>query len=119
MRDAIKRSIDAYARDGVPTGGFLRAVLEHLDVFEVFARADEENQRDMREILCYVHNEIPGNCHGSPEVVEDWIDAHRKARERAESDALGAKCDTAFGVCLLYTSPSPRDGATSRMPSSA
>ena len=24
-----------------------------------------------------------------------------------------------FGRCLLYTSPSPRDGATSRMPSSA
>ena len=23
------------------------------------------------------------------------------------------------GLCLLYTSPSPRDGATSRMPSSA
>ena len=23
------------------------------------------------------------------------------------------------GACLLYTSPSPRDGATSRMPSSA
>ena len=23
------------------------------------------------------------------------------------------------GICLLYTSPSPRDGATSRMPSSA
>ena len=26
---------------------------------------------------------------------------------------------TEYGVCLLYTSPSPRDGATSRMPSSA
>ena len=24
-----------------------------------------------------------------------------------------------FTICLLYTSPSPRDGATSRMPSSA
>ena len=24
-----------------------------------------------------------------------------------------------FYICLLYTSPSPRDGATSRMPSSA
>ena len=24
-----------------------------------------------------------------------------------------------FEICLLYTSPSPRDGATSRMPSSA
>ena len=27
--------------------------------------------------------------------------------------------DGAFYTCLLYTSPSPRDGATSRMPSSA
>ena len=26
---------------------------------------------------------------------------------------------TAHKLCLLYTSPSPRDGATSRMPSSA
>ena len=26
---------------------------------------------------------------------------------------------TGHGACLLYTSPSPRDGATSRMPSSA
>ena len=26
---------------------------------------------------------------------------------------------TAFGTCLLYTSPSPRDGLLSRMPSSA
>ena len=25
----------------------------------------------------------------------------------------------AYYACLLYTSPSPRDGATSRMPSSA
>ena len=28
------------------------------------------------------------------------------------------KCDP-FGCCLLYTSPSPRDPKTSRMPSSA
>ena len=28
---------------------------------------------------------------------------------------LGAQCD----ICLLYTSPSPRDGLLSRMPSSA
>ena len=27
--------------------------------------------------------------------------------------------DPPFNTCLLYTSPSPRDGATSRMPSSA
>ena len=27
--------------------------------------------------------------------------------------------NTRVSICLLYTSPSPRDGATSRMPSSA
>ena len=29
------------------------------------------------------------------------------------------KCKATLYACLLYTSPSPRDGATSRMPSSA
>ena len=30
-----------------------------------------------------------------------------------------AVVDEEFGLCLLYTSPSPRDGLLSRMPSSA
>ena len=37
--------------------------------------------------------------------------------EGSTSDAI--KNDNFFGVCLLYTSPSPRDLSTSRMPSSA
>ena len=76
MRDAIRRAIDLYASDGVPTGGFLRAVLEH-DLFEAFGAADEENARDMHEIVRYIHWEVPSNCHGSREHVRAWIDAHR------------------------------------------
>ena len=37
-------------------------------------------------------------------------------RGRAQRIALGIG---RIDICLLYTSPSPRDGATSRMPSSA
>ena len=33
--------------------------------------------------------------------------------------ALGITAYVAFKICLLYTSPSPRDLSTSRMPSSA
>ena len=33
--------------------------------------------------------------------------------------ALGAVAASLFALCLLYTSPSPRDGLLSRMPSSA
>ena len=43
------------------------------------------------------------------------------AKERATQQLLAATADesTNLYLCLLYTSPSPRDGATSRMPSSA
>ena len=34
-------------------------------------------------------------------------------------EALYQDWNLKINVCLLYTSPSPRDGATSRMPSSA
>ena len=35
------------------------------------------------------------------------------------SEAIGTPSSGYFIVCLLYTSPSPRDGLLSRMPSSA
>ena len=34
-------------------------------------------------------------------------------------DVIDVSSLTANGICLLYTSPSPRDLSTSRMPSSA
>ena len=39
--------------------------------------------------------------------------------ERLATDAVVAGVDALVDVCLLYTSPSPRDLSTSRMPSSA
>ena len=44
----------------------------------------------------------------------------KKALPRADGDAtIGFSFTGKSKPCLLYTSPSPRDGATSRMPSSA
>ena len=45
----------------------------------------------------------------------DAIDGIQAANMALEALALDYKDD----VCLLYTSPSPRDGLLSRMPSSA
>ena len=42
----------------------------------------------------------------------------RHAYARWSADDLGVPCFL-YGTCLLYTSPSPRDGLLSRMPSSA
>ena len=41
--------------------------------------------------------------------MRKWKDFFEDCRERGDRD----------GICLLYTSPSPRELSTSRMPSSA
>ena len=49
------------------------------------------------------------------------LDAERSAFVRASGShrALPAPRSSHWSTCLLYTSPSPRDGLLSRMPSSA
>ena len=49
------------------------------------------------------------------ELMKAQREAARKKAQMQES--VADVYDT--NICLLYTSPSPRDGATSRMPSSA
>ena len=39
--------------------------------------------------------------------------------EKANIDRSGAVAQGLYAICLLYTSPSPRDRTRSRMPSSA
>ena len=59
------------------------------------------------------------NGGGSPEgVLLDAIDNEFGSFENFKTEFSKAAA-TQFGSCLLYTSPSPRDLSTSRMPSSA
>ena len=53
----------------------------------------------------------------SPEQTADW-EYFKTAYDQAMLNALGKDWGRTFS-CLLYTSPSPRDLSTSRMPSSA
>ena len=73
MKLATKESLDRYANHGIPTGGFLRAVLQN-NLNEAVARGDEENLRDLAEIVRYVYNQFPSNCWGSPERVDAWLE---------------------------------------------
>lgn len=54
-------------------GDFITAVLCN-DLREAFARADHLNQKVLFQIVSYCHNQIPGNCWGSPEKVKAWIE---------------------------------------------
>ena len=62
-----------------------------------------------------------------PEDIQPWAEALFLKRVRdSRKDSPLARClpvsipfHNFFNLCLLYTSPSPRDGLLSRMPSSA
>lgn len=82
----IKQGIDRYAKKGVPTGGFLKAVLCN-DLFEAVGRAGDESESALKQIVQYVYNEIPGNCWGSLEQYDAWIEKHIAKRQK-EQDAL-------------------------------
>ena len=57
---------------------------------------------------------------GGVGVFVDGNDVLRGAHASEMLDGAGdAHGDVEVGVCLLYTSPSPRDSRVSRMPSSA
>ncbi len=72
IRPDIIESILDYVRERVPPGDFLRAVLEN-NLKESFQRADEDNIRNMFEIVQFIYNEIPASCWGSPEKVKEWL----------------------------------------------
>lgn len=72
MKESTKASLDRYVKDKIPTGDFLQAVLEN-NLFNAFGRADDENRKDLREIIRYIYHELPGDCWGSPEKVKNWL----------------------------------------------
>jgi len=52
-------------------GEFLFAVASN-DLFDAFARADEDNARAMQDWVAWFYNHTPGPCHGSREKAEAW-----------------------------------------------
>jgi hypothetical protein len=68
----IKSGIDRYVSEHTPVGSFLTAVLSN-DLMGAIGHADNDSLAALREICSYIHWEIPAMCHGSKEVVENWL----------------------------------------------
>ena len=66
----------------------------------------------------FAWSNITGIFEERAEKIASDIDRAEEARQKAEVLAQKRE-DELAGSCLLYTSPSPRDLSTSRMPSSA
>ena len=62
----------SYVNDGIPMGGFLTALFAN-DLSRTFSRSDEENFEIIPVYVSFIHNEVPSTCHGSYEIVKEWI----------------------------------------------
>ena len=75
IRPDIRAAMDRYATEHSGVGDFLRNVLSN-NLMEAVCRADDDNIKVIRDICLYVYNELPSNCHGSPERYKEWIAQH-------------------------------------------
>ena len=58
-------------------------------------------------------NVVMDKSYGAPRTTKDGVSVAKEIELEDKFENMGAQ------ICLLYTSPSPRDLSTSRMPSSA
>lgn len=68
----VLESLYDYVNNRQPTGGFLYAVLTN-DLMTAIGKADKESLAAIREIVVFIHMEIPASCYGSHEAVNAWI----------------------------------------------
>ena len=88
-----------------------------LAYFEMFKRDYERLQESYKRI-----NTMPlgsAALAGTSYPINRERTAEILGFERISQNSLDAVSDRDFAICLLYTSPSPRDRQKSRMPSSA
>ncbi len=84
IRDDMVAAIRLYVDEGIPTGDFLAAVIDH-NLFEAVARADNENIENLPAFVAYFYNDTPSACHGSAEKRGDWL---RKFRAKEIADKI-------------------------------
>ena len=69
----LQGGIERYFFDRLRPGHFLTAVLSG-DLFETFARADDDSVGNLQALIRFLHNHTSGISHGTPGKVQDWLD---------------------------------------------
>ena len=73
-----------------------------------------ETKKDLKTFIDFHYDLYEGNEYDVPNLFSDDMNTLSK-----DKNAAFEFCEAEYYLCLLYTSPSPRDGLLSRMPSSA
>lgn len=72
IREDLYGALERYFNHGIMPGSFLTAVLEN-DLCGSFGKADVSNIANLRNIVGYIYNHMPGNSWGSREKVQEYL----------------------------------------------
>ena len=92
-----------------------------LTLFEKIWKKHVVHEEDGKPTLLYIDLHLVHEV-TSPQAFEGLRQAGRKVRRKDKTFATmdhNVPTVDRYNICLLYTSPSPRDLSTARMPSSA
>lgn len=78
--ERVMNNLLHYVKGEEAPGGFLYAVLCN-DLFSAVGRADEEMKPLIPLLVNYIHWNVPGGCHGSPEIVKDWFNQKQEEKK--------------------------------------
>ena len=120
--DGMEDAVDGAMRTGLMVASRIGEQLVRMREQEqrTIAAAEEQRARELQER--FDAQRAAARAQLAPVSREDWWDkATPEIIQPAHQTATAWKAydSEAFQACLLYTSPSPRDGLLSRMPSSA
>ena len=79
----------------------------------------QDSAKEQKDKIAKLKGKIEETAIDEREPIFEEIDKLEKEALEIYEKALNEVMPTAFCICLLYTSPSPRDRTRSRMPSSA
>ena len=102
MLDGAAR-IESLAQEVAKSGDGAIAMTDHGNVFGAFDFYKTMKKNGVKPII----------------GIEAYVAPESRFDKRRVKWAEGGEDDVSGGGCLLYTSPSPRDGLLARMPSSA
>ena len=104
-------------------GAELKFSVKSMDVMKVMVKSDSKSSNDaLKGTMAQIKGEDYTDLQtDAPDIKEtNTIMESLDAIENLKADfTVSDYYSVYYYTCLLYTSPSPRDGATSRMPSSA
>lgn len=68
----LRNGIVLYIEEHIPTGGFLRAVLEN-DLYAAIRRADLDSRCELYDLCMWLQWNAPKACFGSKQAVAEWL----------------------------------------------